>query len=85
MVIILSATTATAMATYKQIENSDFVVLQNYFTDTENVKVSRFIDGKNTCYLSTSKGSSDMLTYNSISCVTNQSVNVTVQNTVPKK
>ncbi len=65
-----------ALATYKSAELSDFTVLQNNSTDLDNVKVSKFNDGMNTCYLLTSKGDANgrMIepTSVSISCISNK-------------
>lgn len=55
MAILFTAGSTYALAYWTNQDNTNFVVLQNGFTDNENVKVSRFVDGKNTCYLADSR------------------------------
>ncbi len=67
----LVATSTYALATYKWQENTDFTVLQNNFTDGENVKVGKFVNGSTTCFMVSSKSTNNQFTPTnvSISCV----------------
>ncbi len=71
---MLVGSTTYALASYKWAENTDFTVLQNNFTDGENVKVATFKQGSTTCFMLTSKVTNEQArgttpTSVSISCV----------------
>lgn len=65
---IFTASSAYALSYWTNEANANYSVLQNTFTDNENVKVSRFIDGKVTCYLADSHVGQSVATV-SISCL----------------
>lgn len=70
--VSMIASTAGAFALYKSQDNANFTLLQNVFTDQQNVQVSKFVDSGIVCYLVTSKpasGSPQNSTAVSLSCL----------------